>query len=498
MAKDSNKKGKVRFHLSLSGKWTLLTSLFVLICVIVFSTVTYKKSIDTLIEVERKNINATLNHVTNRLKISNNELSIRNTAYYLSDEHSMLGSDPTERTLEANLIRLNSFISELSQPELSVSVYNSEQHLVFETKSNKYAYYGNEKKQVSKKIVDGKTGFLATEPIYSKETGNKVGYVQLFYDLSQIDSVKDNLIKLMLWLSLSSLVVSVLFGLLLSNYFMRPFKKITEVINQIKTDPQTTERMPVDEMKDEFADMGIIFNDMMDRMQRFIEQQQQFVGDVSHELRTPVAVIEGHLNLLNRWGKDDPEILEESLNASLQEISRMKSLVQEMLDLSRAGQIDLHHKNDVSNAKEVIHQVYNNFVMLYPDFKFVLDDDILEEKQVKIYRNHLEQILIIILDNAVKYSLNRKEVLLSISTNYDYLEIAVQDYGEGISKVDIDQVFNRFYRVDKARSRHKGGNGLGLAIAKQLVDTYEGQIKVESILEKGSIFRIKLPLDVNK
>ncbi|MGX7030986.1 HAMP domain-containing sensor histidine kinase [Vagococcus zengguangii] len=494
MNKESNKLAKVHFHLSMSGKWTLLTSLFVLICVIVFSSVTYQKSIDTLIEVERENINATIDDVANRLKISNNELSIRNTAYYLSDEHSVLGSDPTERTLEANLIRLNSFISELSQPELSVSVYNTEQHLVFETKNTKHAYYGSEKREVSQKIVDGKTGFLATEPVYSKEKGEKIGYIQLFYDLSQVDSVKNNLIRLMFWLSLISIIVSALFGLALSHYFMRPLKKITEVINEIKTDPQTEARMPVEEMKDEFADLAIIFNDMMDRMQRFIEQQQQFVGDVSHELRTPVAVIEGHLKLLNRWGKDDPEILEESLGASLQEISRMKSLVQEMLDLSRAGQIDLHHKHDVSNAKEVIHQVYNNFVMLYPDFKFVLDDDILEEKEVKIYRNHLEQILIIILDNAVKYSMNRKEVLLSISTTYDYLEIAIQDYGEGISEADLEQVFNRFYRVDKARSRHKGGNGLGLSIAKQLVETYDGKIKVESVLEKGSTFRISLPL----
>ncbi|MGX6961471.1 HAMP domain-containing sensor histidine kinase [Vagococcus xieshaowenii] len=494
MTKEKNNEKKVHFHLSMSGKWTLLTSLFVLISVIVFSTITYKKSIDTLIEVERKNINETLKDVSSRLKISNNELSIRNTAYYLSNDNNTLGSDPTERTLEANLIRLNSFISELSQPELSVSVYNSEQSLVFETRNTRHAYFGSDKQEVSQKIVDGKTGFLATEPIYSKQKGQKIGYVQLFYDLSQIDSVKENLITLMLWLSLFSIIISLLFGFILSNYFMRPLKKITDVINEIKADPQTEARMPVEEMKDEFADLGIIFNDMMDRMQRFIEQQQQFVGDVSHELRTPVAVIEGHLKLLDRWGKDDPEILEESLSASLQEISRMKSLVQEMLDLSRAGQIDLHHKNDVSNAKEVIHQVYNNFVMLYPDFKFVLDDDIIQEKQVRIYRNHLEQILIIILDNAVKYSLNRKEILLSISTSHEYLQIAIQDYGEGISEADLEQVFNRFYRVDKARSRHKGGNGLGLSIAKQLVETYEGDIVVESILEKGSVFRISLPL----
>lgn len=495
MEKQSKKRlNKVRFHLSLSAKWTLLTSLFVMISVIAFASVTYNRSINTLIAEERQTMKKTMENVKNRLEISNNELSIRNTAYYLSDSNGRLSSQPTERTLEANLLRLNSFISELSRPELGVSVYNIEKNLVFETKNSQYSYFGGEKNELSQKIINGETGFLATSPIKSQNNQDVIGYVQLFYDLSKVDKVKKQLLNTYFWLVLLSILVSLAFGFLLSNYFLHPFKKITEIINEIKSDPQTEARMPLLNTNDEFSDLSKVFNDMMDRMQRYIEQQQQFVGDVSHELRTPVAVIEGHLKLLNRWGKDDPEILEESLGASLQEINRMKSLVQEMLDLSRAGQIDIHHLNDTSDAKEVIHQVYNNFVMLYPDFTFILDDDLPQEMQVGIYRNHFEQVLIIILDNAVKYSLNRKEVHVSVSYRMNYLDIAIQDFGEGIKEEEIEQVFNRFYRVDKARSRNKGGNGLGLAIAKQLIETYSGSIGVESVLEKGSVFRIQLPL----
>ncbi|MBM9833636.1 HAMP domain-containing histidine kinase, partial [Enterococcus faecalis] len=98
-----------------------------------------------------------------------------------------------------------------------------------------------------------------------------------------------------------------------------------------------------------------------------------------------------------------------------QEISRMKTLVQEMLDLSRAEQVDVHYANETTNAKEVVYQVFNNFKILYPDFVFTLDDDLYHELKLKIYRNHFEQIIIIVLDNAVKYSTDRKEVHLSIS-----------------------------------------------------------------------------------
>ena len=113
---------------------------------------------------------------------------------------------------------------------------------------------------------------------------------------------------------------------------------------------------------------------------------------------------------------------------------------------------------------------------------------------LKIYRNHFEQIIIIILDNAVKYSTDRKEVHLSISSDRQTFEIAIQDFGEGISKDDLDKIFNRFYRVDKARARTKGGNGLGLSIAKQLLESYKGRITAESVIGQGTIFRIYIPV----
>jgi signal transduction histidine kinase len=112
----------------------------------------------------------------------------------------------------------------------------------------------------------------------------------------------------------------------------------------------------------------------------------------------------------------------------------------------------------------------------------------------KIYRDHLEQILIILCDNAVKYSTERKEIHLSLSRNLNQVEIGVQDFGEGISQDNMDKVFNRFYRVDKARSRKKGGNGLGLSIAKRLIEGYRGSIALESSAGYGSLFKVTFPV----
>ena len=132
--------------------------------------------------------------------------------------------------------------------------------------------------------------------------------------------------------------------------------------------------------------------------------------------------------------------------------------------------------------------------MIHPDFVFNLDDDVDEDVNVQIYRNHFEQILIILLDNAVKYSTDRKEIHISVAQDDYAIQIAIQDFGEGIGQGDLQKIFNRFYRIDKARSRDKGGNGLGLAIAKELLDGYQGTISVESVLNHGTIFRISLPI----
>ena len=289
-------------------------------------------------------------------------------------------------------------------------------------------------------------------------------------------------------------LASGLLGYFLSSFFLQPLSGIHDTVKAISKDPTKDIRVPKVNRNDELAELIEMFNEMLDRMQRYLDQQSQFVSDVSHELRTPVAIIQGHLEMLQRWGKDDPQVLDDSLAASLVETKRMKNLVQEMLDLSRAEQVEINFRDQRTVVNDVVHQVFNNFKMLYPDFTFTLDDDVDEKISVNIYRDHLEQVLVILCDNAVKYSGERKEIHLTLSRGMNTVEIGVQDFGEGIAPEDAQRVFDRFYRVDKARSRKKGGNGLGLSIAKRLIEGYHGSITLESSLGGGSIFWIILPI----
>lgn len=480
---------------SLTIKWAFASSFFIFVVFTIFAVITYKSSVNLIVEKERENIERTVTEVGNRLANAESNLTVSNVYEKLKtpslDENDL---NSKKLSVEGSLMEMDSMLSELGQPALLLSVYDVNGTLVFETQKVRSRLIKKVKQDAEIKTLDGKTGFMIVQPVYSKDTREHIGYIQAFYELSSFYVIRNRLLLTLIVFEIISLILSSILGFILSSYYLKPLKVLRDTMDIIRKNPQSDIHMPEIHSNDELADLAEIFNEMLDRMRRYIEQQEQFVEDVSHELRTPVAIIEGHLNLLNRWGKEDPEVLDESLEASLQEIVRMKSLVQEMLDLSRAEQVDIQYSNRTSNAKQVVYQVFNNFKILYPDFVITLDDDLLHEVTLGIYRNHFEQLLIIILDNAVKYSTTRKEVHISISRTLSEFEVAIQDFGEGIPEDDLAKIFNRFYRVDKARARNKGGNGLGLSIAKQLVENYKGRIDAESIVHKGTIFRIYIPI----
>ena len=383
----------------------------------------------------------------------------------------------------------------INDQQFNVQVFGTNRKEIFRTQSwNDGELIGNDSKTQIKKLKNGQTIFQTSMPIISNKSRVLIGYLAITNRLDNLKQLKEELNQLALSILFVSAIIAIVLGYLLSNQMTKPIKKIQEIISSISEENISTKRIKVSEKNDEFAIVSEHFNELLDKISFYIEQQKHFVEDVSHELRTPVAIVEGHLKLLNRWGKDDPEVLEESLQASLVELQRMKTLVQEMLDLSRAPQVKEQYKDATTNVTEVAKQVVHNFRVLYPEFTFTFDDDLKRDLWIPIYLNHLEQVVIILMDNAVKYSLDRKEIILSLSKGEEHVEIAVQDFGMGMTEEDRRKVFSRFYRVDKARSRERGGNGLGLSIAKELIESYDGEISGTTLLNHGSIFKITLPL----
>lgn len=357
----------------------------------------------------------------------------------------------------------------------------------------------NQYPEISELSYNNRTHLVTVRPLLSEKAPDKTprGYLQLVFTLEDYYQRVGRLNDTYIIVSLIACLVSICIGNLLAYIFFKPIKHMTDIMTDFKVDAFSKKRMHISKGKqDELTDLSIGFNELLDKMDLYINQQKQFVEDVSHELRTPVAIVEGHLTLLNRWGKDDPSILEESLSASLSEINRMKTLVQEMLDLSRAEQVGINYKNELTEVVGLTEQVHQNVQLIHPEFRIRLEKDDIDETEiwVSISRHHLEQVLIILLDNAIKYSTDVPHIHLSISKTLTNVQISVQDFGEGISSQDLPKVFGRFYRVDKARSRHKGGNGLGLSIAKELIEGYKGSISVESVINSGTTFRIEMPI----
>ena len=380
--------------------------------------------------------------------------------------------------------------------EVNIRVFDTSRELLFQTQN------WQDTPQVSGKLETqfvtlstGEESVQVMMPILSRNTRVLIGHLQVTNRMAKLVELKKQLRFLFLQLIVMEGIVSIGLAYFISRLISKPIEEIHDIIASINEENIETKRLIVPKKNDEFAIVSQQFNELLDKISFYISQQKHFVEDVSHELRTPVAIVEGHLKLLNRWGKDDPEVLEESLTASLSEIQRMKTLVQEMLDLSRAPQVREQYKDATTEVVATLEQIVTNFKVLYPEFTFIADIDTKKEIISPIYRNHFEQVIIILLDNAVKYSTNRKEIIVSLSPTTEAIEIGIQDFGMGLSEEDKKKVFSRFYRVDKARSRERGGNGLGLSIAKELVEGYNGKISVTSRLNQGSLFKVKLPIN---
>lgn len=476
-----NKKIKKGPRISLRIKWTFFITLVVFFMYIVFSVSVLYFVSNSMMKNEVNTVKNASTAVSSRFK---NETQLLNKATVME---KITGSDGTHYK--------DTLVEQLKRSNLQILITDVHQNNLYETNNIDIPIEKSSHLKISKQYNNTVVNSLVgTTPIKSAKTNKIIGYVAVNNKMGDYHRTIRELISELVPNAIFVLLISIMAGFVLVGLVMRRLKLINNTIKDVNESPDSDARIPEQKQNDEITDVAEQFNEMLDRMQDYTNQQKEFVQDVSHELRTPVAVVEGHLQLLNRWGKDDPEVLDESLASSLQEINRMKHLIQEMLDLTRLEQPDNKFINEVTEVKPLINQIYNDFKVLHPEFIINFDDDIRGDAKVKIYRNHLEQIVIILLDNAIKYSKDRKELNMAISTNENYLEVAIQDFGVGISADDQEKVFNRFYRADKDRSRQSGGNGLGLPIAKQLVKNYQGFMYIESIVGSGSVFRIELPL----
>ncbi|PYX53303.1 MAG: two-component sensor histidine kinase [Acidobacteria bacterium] len=245
---------------------------------------------------------------------------------------------------------------------------------------------------------------------------------------------------------------------------------------------------------DELQRLSDTLNEMLDRIELAFRRVTQFTADASHELRTPISLVRTEAELALRRSRGESEY-KEALQHILLEAERTTSLIEELLALARAdaGRETLNlHPVDV---REILREVVEGWRRVAKISNLQFSDSIeARESLVLADEAALRRAIDILLDNAFKYTPSPGTVHLSLEQQNDKVVITVRDTGVGIAAEEQGKVFERFYRVDKARSRDMGGAGLGLSIAQWIVQQHAGKIEVESSLSKGSIFRVELPL----
>ncbi len=241
----------------------------------------------------------------------------------------------------------------------------------------------------------------------------------------------------------------------------------------------------------------VVLHDVTEQ-EKTAEERRQFVSNVSHELRTPLTSVRSYLEALEEGAWQDKTVAPEFIHVTLGETDRMIRMINDLLNLSRmdsgAQQMDL----ELVNFNELVDYILDRFDMMVNS----------QEKNYRIVREFTErdlwveidtdkimQVIDNVMNNAIKYSPDGGKIEVHLMETHNNVVLSISDEGLGIPKKDLEKVFERFYRVDKARARQQGGTGLGLAISKEVMKAHQGQIWVESVEGKGSTFYISLPYE---
>ena len=330
--------------------------------------------------------------------------------------------------------------------------------------------------EIKIKIFDFEIYNLITGPL---EIGDSKYTIQIIREDDIFDEFITNSLPILVLTSILGLVLSGVGATYVSKNFINRLRKLITTMNEIK-EKGIDKRAEISELNDEIDKVNIVFNSMMDELEEAFHEQSRFVADASHELKTPLTALNGHLSMLKRWGKNDEERLEKSLDICLSEVERLTKIVNDMLTLSRLEKVDIDlEKLNGIEPKIIIDEVIEQYKILNPDVNYITNID--ENIKVKIDPNDLKQLFI---DNSIKYNdKNNIEIKINFKKVSNKMQLEVIDNGMGIPKEEINNVMKRFYKVDKSRL-HNSSFGIGLSIANRIVKIYNGEIFISSELGK--------------
>lgn len=348
---------------------------------------------------------------------------------------------------------------------------------------------------------------IITFPVIENKHVAKI--IQIASSLEDVEEALNTLLILLVITVPLALMVASLGGQFLANKALKPVDQITQTARMI-TSQNLNQRIKPPKVKDEISRLIETFNEMISRLDQSFRQIKQFSTDASHELKTPLTILKGEAEVTLRR-KRPPQEYEQILRSNLEEVNRMSQIVDDLLLLSKAdiGEIRLNrgriHLVEILN--EVVAQV--NILAQAKNLRIETSN---HDENVQIFGDGLRirELFLNLIENGIKYTEAGGALRITVTKDtsrhairpsarpeekhQEFAKIIVSDTGIGIAKEDQEKIFDRFFRVDKARSRVQGGSGLGLSICQWIVEAHGGEINVESEIGKGSSFIVRLPL----
>ena len=409
---------------------------------------------------------------------------------YLIDKYNEITSLSQNINIEISETGFNKYLKAIIEGENDehIRIYSGNK-VYYEDKSEvwdriEYSHEANGI-EVKVRLINFDTYRILSGPL--NINGNKYN-LQIIQESDIFDEFIESYFPALLFILALGIILSLIGAMYVSRNFIKRLTSLTATMNEIK-EKGINKRAEISELNDEVDKVKVVFNSMMDEVQEAFDEQGRFVSDASHELKTPLTALHGHLGMLKRWGKNDKERLEKSLDICLNEVERLKKIVNDMLVLSKAEktQVDLSKLIEI-NPSVVVDEVIEQYRVLNPNVKYIINIE--ENIKIKIDPNDLKQLLIIFIDNSIKYN-NKENIEIQIMLNQmdNQVKLEVKDNGIGIPKDEIKNVMKRFYKVDKSRVNNNSF-GIGLSIANRIANNYNAKIDIESKLDKYTTIRV--------
>jgi len=449
--------------MKLKTKIQLFSSLFMVVLILLVNTSIYVLFYNTTADTELNQLTTQTNDLMNRLnEHTNADVSGLVEAY--------LPSDGMIRVIDENGDPLIEQMRSADYRTLPWQFSNQESHEIISQ------HKGPDTAVITKPMIWN-----------SGENAGEIVTLQVSNQLIALQEQMTTLFYVLVVASIIMLIPIVVAGNLLGKFILKPIKTLIEAMKN-NTRHDKWQKIDVkNRSRDELYEMEATFNEMIDYLRDNFEKQEAFVSNASHELKTPIQIIKSYAQLLERRGPDRPELLPESVATIDTEADRMKKLVEQMLALAKNKQTIKKEPVDLVSLAEETAATFQGAYEREIGF-----EENAERLIINGNRDQLEQVFYILIDNAIKYS--EEKIAIRTMKRNGAAVFQVEDYGRGMTKENQERIFDRFYRVDKARSRDTGGTGLGLAIANTIAEEHNGKLSVESTEGNGSEFTLRIPI----